>query len=87
MHLLNVSHSAHRTHGMRPSFPWLVSFLSIPALVVLEDVWRKHAGEPVVGEAGEAKAQCALSTLRNLLRDEEPPAKLLVDSQCRGGVG
>ena len=39
-------------------------------LVTAEDVWRKHAGEPVVGEAGEAKAQCALSTLRNLLRDE-----------------
>ena len=39
-----------------------------------------------MGEAGEAKAQCALSTLRNLLRDEEAPVKLLVDNQCRGGV-
>ena len=55
-------------------------------LVAVEDMWRKHAGEPVVGEAGEAKAQCALSTLRNLLRDEKAPVKLLVDHQCRGGV-
>ena len=40
------------------------------------------------GEAREAKGQCALSTLRNLLRDEEAPVKLLVENRCaqwRGG--
>ena len=39
-----------------------------------------------MGEAGEAKAQCALSTLRNLLRDEEASVDLLVKNQTSGGV-
>ena len=56
-------------------------------LLAMEDVWRRRAGVPVVGEAGEAKAQCALSTLRNLLRDEEASVDLLVENQTRGGVG
>ena len=54
-------------------------------LLEVEDMWQRRAGVPLVGEAGEAKAQCALSTLRNLLRDEEAPVELLVENQASGG--
>ena len=55
-------------------------------LLGAEDMWRTRAGVTVVGEAGVAKVQCALSTLRNLLRDEEASVEVLVKHQF-GGAG
>ena len=37
-----------------------------------------------MGEEGVAKAQCALSTLRNLLRNEEASVEVLVEHQAGG---
>ena len=53
-------------------------------LLVAEDMWRTWAGVTVVGEEGVAKAQCALSTLRNLLRNEEASVEVLVEHQAGG---
>ena len=48
-----------------------------------EDSWRWWAGVAVVGlgEEGVGKAQCALSTLRNMLRSEKESAQVLIDNQ------
>ena len=40
-------------------------------LLKAEDRWRWWAGVAAVGEDGVGKAQCALSTLRNMLRSEK----------------
>ena len=56
-------------------------------LVAAEDVWRKFARLPEVGEAEEVKAQCALSTLRTLLRDYEASVQLLVRTKPVRGRG
>ena len=44
-------------------------------LLSAEDRWRQVSGVEEAGEDGVGKAQCALSTLRNMLRDEEQKRK------------
>ena len=54
-------------------------------LMEAEDRWRRVSGVEAVGEDGVGKAQCALSTLRNMLRDEKQSVQVLMDNQV--GVG
>ena len=50
-------------------------------LVKAEDSWRWWAGVAAVGEDGMEKAQCALSTLRTMLRSEKQSVQVLIDNQ------